>query len=499
MDLLTEVEDYIVRYQLLERQAHVIVGVSGGPDSVTLLHLLARLAETWELNLHVAHLHHGIRDKEADADAEFVAELADRWELPYTIEQIDVPALARQKGLPLEEAARRARYTFLLREAHCYDARVIAVGHNAHDQAETVLMHILRGAGPSGLRGMLPRTPLQEYAAFTDETNGLPLNHKGYLIRPLLKVRRAAIEDYCTSHKLKTRLDCSNLDTTYFRNQLRHEVLPYLEQVWSNVTERLVNLAEVVRADYALLEEFTQVAWDELLANAYPDALVFNLEGWRAQPLSVQRALLRRAVHYLRHSLRDLDFEHVENAVQLVRGDRNPTQGKTGARATLPQNLVVRIGYTTLTIADRNAHHLPTERPWLPPGSHIAVQIPGKTHLPEGWLLHAEILDHWSNADVYHNPNDLTAWMQASDLPESLYLRTREQGDRFQPQGLKGRTMRLSDFLVNVKLPRAWRNYLPLLVAESEILWVVGMRLSERVLVRPDTKQVLRLRFLCCE
>jgi tRNA(Ile)-lysidine synthetase-like protein len=270
MDLLHEVQNYIDTHRLLKPGARVVVGVSGGPDSVTLLHVLQRLAGPLNLTLHVAHLHHGIRDTDADADADFVAALAETWGLPCTIERVDVPAIAAEQKLALEEAARRARYTFLHQVAQQTGALRIAVGHNADDQSETVLMHLLRGAGPAGLRGMLPATPLRDYHLLTPCPKPVP---EMKLIRPLLSIPRADVEAYCTEQRLTTRFDRSNLDTTFFRNRLRHEVLPYLTQINPRFAQNLRHLAEVVRADYDLLHEFASVAWDTLLVKSAPDLL----------------------------------------------------------------------------------------------------------------------------------------------------------------------------------------------------------------------------------
>ena len=488
MDLYQRVETYIRRHRLLSAGDAVVVGVSGGPDSVALLDLLRRLAETWELRLHVAHLHHGIRGADADADASFVAALAERYGLPCTVERISLPDIARREKLALEETARRVRYAFLARTAQAVGAETIAVGHNAGDQAETVLMHLLRGAGPAGLRGMLPATLLRDYRL-------LPLNPPPdpalRLIRPLLEVTRAEIEAYCSERGLQTRCDRSNLDTTFFRNRLRHEVLPYLARIHPQIAARLRNLAEVVRADYELLEGITTETWNRLLVETHADALAFDLAGWRAAPLSLQRALLRRAAYRLRRTLRDVDFVHVANALRIAQ------DGVTGARATLPRDLVATVGYTTLTIGDIAALHLPPERPWLEPGNVVPLVVPGVTPLPGGWTVTAEVLTAWEPEAITANPDPLTVWLDAQVLGAHPLLRARQRGERFCPQGMGGVEVKLSDFLVNVKLPRAWRAHLPLLEAGGRLLWVVGLRLSEVALVRPASRRVARLNLQC--
>jgi tRNA(Ile)-lysidine synthase len=486
MDLLRDVQHAIETYHLLQPGARVVVGVSGGPDSVVLLHVLRRLAGPLDLSLHVAHLHHAIRGTEADADADFVAALAEAWGLPCTVERVDVQAIAERDKLALEEAARHARYAFLCRVAQQVGATRIAVGHNADDQSETVLMHLLRGAGPAGLRGMLPATRLRDYHLLSASLKPAP---EMKLIRPLLYVPRADIEAYCVEQQLATRFDRSNLDTTFFRNRLRHEVLPYLTQINPRIAERLRNLAEVVRADYDMLHEFVSVAWDTLLVKESADMLSFNLTGWRGQPLSIQRAIIRCAAYKLRRSLRDVSFIHVEDAARVAQ------HGTTGTQATLPHGLRLTVGYATVTIAAEDALHLPPETPWLEPDAHILFTVPGEMPLRDGWWLHVQDVPHWNLDAIANNCNPLVAWMDADVLGDAPILRTRQRGDAFQPQGMDGATVRLSDLLINVKVPRPWRDYIPLVEAGGRVLWVVGVRLSEAAVVRPDTQHVVYLRF----
>ena len=493
MDLLSDVRDTIRRHSLLEDRQTVVVGVSGGPDSVALLDVLRRLSSEFRLDLHVAHLHHGMRGTDADADADFVMALAEQWDLPATVLRVDLSEIAETHGLALEEAARRVRYAFLAQTAQRVGAEVVAVGHHADDQAETVLMHLLRGAGLAGLRGMLPATPLADYRLLPFEALGEDVMEAGKgldLIRPLLACPRADIEAYCDERGLDWRIDRSNWDTTFFRNQLRHEVLPYLAEINPQVRERFCNLAEVVRADYEVLDAVVARAWDDLLMARHDDAIAFDLTEWRAQPLAVQRALIRRAAYALRRTLRDVNFVHIEQAVDVA------MHGETGAEATLPRGLVARVGYERLTIADAEALHLPEDQPWLPPDTELPVTVSGETPLPGGWTLQATPLRTWSMADVRQNPDPLIAWLDVEAVGEQPVLRTRRPGDRFAPHGMDGAHVKLSDFMINVKLPQAWRDHLPLLVGEVGILWVVGWRVSEDALVRTDSERVVRLRFL---
>ena len=488
MLLVKRVRQTIERYDLLPRGEPVVVGVSGGPDSLCLLHVLWCLADDYDLMLHVAHLNHRIRGAEADADAAFVADLAAEWGLPCAITARDVPALAHQHKLAMEEAARQVRYTFLAEVARQVGSRTVAVGHNADDQAETVLMHFLRGAGLAGLRGMLPKTPLSDYRLLEGQT-GAALS----LVRPLLETPRAEIEAYCAEHGLRPRFDRSNLDTTYFRNRLRHELLPYLETYRSNIREVIRRMARVVVDDYALLREVLEETWVKVMRAADDEAIILDLAGWRALPLSLQRATVREAVHRLRRHLRNINFCHIEDAVTVAR------EKGTGAVASLPQGLRLTVGYEVLTLAGEDYRPVPLDWPALLVEA-LPLAVPGRTPMPglSGWRVEAQ----WLSPDELPpgwatDPDPWQAFLDAGAVSEGLSLRQRRPGDRFQPQGMGGRSKSLSDFLINVKVPAAWRDWVPLLVSGDDcILWVAGWRLDERARVTPETRRVLHLRFV---
>ena len=494
MSLLAQVIGTIEEYGLLVRGEPVVVGVSGGPDSLCLLHVLRCLAPEYGITPHVAHMEHGIRGEESEADARFVSHLTQSWGLPIAIEHADVPRLAEEEGLAIEEAARRARYGFLARVAIEVGASRIAVGHNGDDQVETVLMHLLRGSGLAGLRGMLPLSPLGELR-LGDALRDNPMAAELRLIRPLLEIPRSAIEAYCGSHGLEPRFDRSNLDTTYYRNRLRHELLPILETYNPNIREVLSRTAQVVSADYELLRRDLEKAWDRILCAELEGqvlsgrAIQFDLASWRALPLSLRRSTLREAIHRLRRSLRNINWVHVENARRVAE------RGETGAQATLPRHLMLTVGYKRLTVAEGGyvpAVECPTVEAPLP------VAVPGTTHLPgTEWQLVAQIVDraHLSDA-VLHSGERWQAFLEGDATGRDLILRPRRSEDRFQPLGMGGHSQRVRDFMINVKVPAAHRDRVPLLVSGDHILWVCGWREDERMKVTESTQRVLWLRFV---
>jgi tRNA(Ile)-lysidine synthase len=514
-DLIGRVRRYAARHGLLPTGEAVVVGVSGGPDSLALLHLLVRLAPELRLDLHVAHLNHGLRGAASDEDAEFVADVAARWGLPCTVGRADLRS--GRMGHSLEEAARLARYAFLAEVAEVaegagspqararsaggravspegHSARTIAVGHNADDQAETVLMHLLRGAGVAGLRGMLPRTALADYRLGESRENleyG-PL----WLVRPLLAVPRREIESYCVENHLEPRFDWSNEDLTIYRNRLRHELLPLLEQHNPAIRRLLAHTGEVMAADAETLRAALDAVWRKVVLQSGPDEVRFDLPSWRALSLGLQRATLREAIHRLRHGLRDINWEHVERAVWLGR------EGGTGQSATLPQGLVLQVGYHGLRVASEGT-------PW-PTGApevreETPLSAPGVTILPEGWRVvvqreqgPAMSPSTWA---PFQNGQDVApgerweAWLDAGAVGPRPVLRPRRPGDRFLPQGLRGHSVRLSEFMINEKVPRDARASWPLLAGDLGLMWVCGLRVDERALVRAGTRDVWHVRF----
>jgi tRNA(Ile)-lysidine synthase len=492
-DALRQVWQTIEAYDLIQGGEVVVVGVSGGPDSLCLLHILQRLSPVYNLALHVAHLHHGLRGAEADADAEFVRRLTAAWGLPLTAEEIDVPALAREEDLAFEEAARRARYAFLARTATAVGARTIAVGHNADDQAETVLMHFLRGSGLAGLRGMLPRTPLGSYRLLSTAEHDADVQPESLnLIRPLLEVPRAEIEAYCDEHGLEPRFDRSNLDTTYFRNWLRLQVIPLLEKHNPHLRAVLGRTARVLAGDYALLRDLLEDTWPRIVRQEGDQEILIDLAAWRALPTGLQRSTLREAIHRLRRSLRNINFVHVEDALQVARA------GTTGDRATLPQGLMLTVGYERLHIANEARLWPLPDWPLMPSDSvPLVVAVPGRTPLPgSAWVLEVALLPRAQlPAGWQENTDPWRAHVDAGVVVAPLWLRTRQPGDRFRPLGMGGQGAKLADFLTNQKVPRAARDRLPLLVTAWGIAWVPGVRLDERARVGESTSEILSLRF----
>ena len=500
--LLDKVRTTIHRHSLLAHGDRVVVGVSGGPDSLALLHALRHLQDELGISLHVAHLNHKLRGEESDADAEFVQHLAWEWKLPITVEARDVHKIVSSQRMTLEEAARYTRYDFLLQVANQVDASIIAVGHNMDDQAETVLMHFLRGAGLAGLRGMRYKSPLPIVPpGGVDPQSTTPSPF--VLIRPLLDIARNEIEEYCKKHYLAVRIDRTNFDTHFFRNRLRHQVMPFLETLNPNLRQVFLHMSHAVADDFDFISRYARAIYPTV-ARQVDDAIVFDRAAWSALHQALQRSTLRFAVQHLRGSLRDIDWTHIEDA-RLIALEKS-----TSAEATLPAELKLVIGYSDFVIADAGRGVPMPDAPLL----HVErVPLPdqGIIDLPNSqWQVETQVLDHPGVGD-----DPWTAVIDFDKCQGERYLRRRKPGDRFQPFGMGGRSRSLQDFMIDEKIQRSARAMWPLLVVAlppshaltdaelvterpasgDSILWVCGVRIDERFKTSPDTRRFWQITF----
>lgn len=488
MSTLSDLRRFILRHDLIPPGSRVVVGVSGGPDSLGLLHALMTLAPEFDWHLHAAYLHHGLRP-EADEEARFVAEVAGAWGLGCTVERAPVREVAAQPGVSLEEAARQLRYAFLGRVALRLGATVVAVGHHADDQVETVLMHLLRGSGLAGLRGMLPSTPLSELRLTALPPDMRPDVPGIRLVRPWLETPRQAILAYCRAVGLQPRVDATNTDETFFRNRLRHQVVPLLRQINPRLTRVLGHTAAALQGDYEVLAAHRQGLWTAL-ATVGEEWVRFDLTGFRGLLRGDQRGLVRKAIALLRPELRDIGWEHVERLLDVLAAD--PARC-SGGPYPLVAGLAARLDYTHLVIGPET----------MPARGHPAIVAPhhltppGRLALGPDWELVVTAVA-WSpeESPPWHGVNDPhRVWLPA-DVPLPLIVRPRQPGDRLRVFGLDG-SKSLTDLMNELKLPRAARATWPLLcAADGEILWVVGQRAGERCRVAPTAGRAWEVRLL---
>ncbi len=491
--LLPKVKAFCKKNSLLVSHDKIVIGVSGGPDSLALLHLLLALSPKFDLTLTVAHLNHQLRGPDSDADAAYVQEIAARWQLPVILEAHNVANLAARRKQSLEEAARQVRYAFLWRVAIDQGANKIAVGHNSGDQVETILMHFLRGTGLAGLRGMLPQIDVATLSLYSEDIPDSASVPAPRLIRPLLETSRTDIEAYCRENELAPRQDFSNLDTTFYRNRLRHKLIPELETYNPNIRRILQRTAKVIAAEIEILNERLDEVWPLVVKHESAGRIEFELAQWLDLPLALKRSILRRAVHLLRRSLRDIGFEHIENAIDIVE------KGSTGAKTTLPQGLMLIRSYQTLVVAPEEtllARH-DFDGPYLDSDQVIKLNLSGATPIPgSDWQIEARYLSFQNLDENQVKQTDRwEAYLDADIVGDEAILRPRQPGDTFCPLGMAGHHKKINDFMINEKIPADWRDYIPLLVSDNRILWVCGYRPDEQARLKSDTRWVLHLKF----
>ena len=456
---------FIREHDLIVDQHPLVVAVSGGPDSVCLLHILLTLQNELGIRLQVAHLNHQLRSAEAKADAGYVADLARRLGVPATVERRDVKSYRAQHHICLEEAAREVRYTFLTEVAQSTGAERVAVGHTTDDHIETILMHLIRGSGTRGLRGLQPISRWQLAG------NSLTI------IRPLLTVSREETDAYCREHQLTPRLDASNLSLSPLRNRIRLQLLPLLRSYNPQVTAALLRTAAIAADDLAFITEAGSRSWQEV-ALEEAGTIIFMKKPLLGLPPALQRHLLRTAMEKLLGNLRDIEARHIEEIISAL-------TKPAGKRIVLPADLVFTIEYDRYLLT-RDPADL---SPFPPLVGEFPLKIPGKTRLP-GWLVTTTIIDRKEMTET----DNFTAYLDFDKAGAELTVRARRRGDRFQPLGM-GQVKTVAEFMIDAKVPHDWRERIPLVCSPTQIVWVVGWRIDERVKVSEETKKVLRLEF----
>ena len=456
---------FIQKEHLVSTPSCLLVAVSGGPDSVCLLHTLVELREGLGITLHIAHLNHKLRGAESEADAQYVSRLAHRLGIPATIEEQDVKAYQKHKRISLEEAAREVRYTFLAQVAQSVGAEETAVGHTVDDHIETILMHLVRGTGIKGLQGLQPHSQWQ--------LAGKSLT----VIRPLLQISREETAHYCHQHQLKPRIDTSNLSLSPLRNRIRHQLLPLLRSYNPQVTEALLRTARIAGDDLGFIDEQCLRLWAEI-AQKQGNTVILDKQRLLESPPVLKRYLLRMSIEKLLGNIRDIELRHIEEIVSAL-------TKPAGKRLSLPGGLIFSIEYDRyLLTQDREALS-----PFSPLEGEFPLKLPGETLLP-GWRIEANIISR----EQMTEKDDFTAYLDLDKTSDKLTVRSRKRGDRFQPLGMS-QPKKLGEFMIDAKIPQAWRGRIPIVCSPQHILWVVGWRIDDRVKVTENTKQVLCLKF----
>lgn len=442
----------------------VVAAVSGGPDSMALLHLLRTMSQHEPFKIVVAHVNHQFRGEESDAEAEMVKRVAHEWGMPVETAALDLPTYIANTGMNAQSAAREKRYAFLKEVARKHSCSVLLFGHHAGDQAETVLMRIIRGTGPSGLAG-IPIHRIEEELE---------------LIRPLLRITKCELLKYCERNEVPYALDSSNVDRHYFRNAVRLDLIPMLEKYNPKLQASLVRLADMAAADDEYMEMETLKVFK---ADVTASDQGFRIERQRFRGLHValQRRLIKLILNCSSNPRQILDFGHVEEITKVILNDY-PTVNQLD----IGDGWVLKREYEEIYIG-----------PSIVESSSFAYIVDETTEeITIAQTGGRFVLERLKGSVPNQSANRLEACFDEGELRFPLYIRSRLPGDVLQPYGLNG-TKKVQDMFVDAKVPRSRRDSLPLLVdGKNHVLWIPGMRRSRHALVTGDTNQTLRIKFI---
>jgi len=464
-DVIDRILDIIKKHNLIENGESVIVGVSGGPDSVCLLHALHSLTQELNIKIFASHINHMLRGEESEGDERYVRELCERLGITLHTKSFDIKKISRDKGLSLEETGREVRYHQFALLADHVGAKKIAVAHNKNDQAETVLMRIIRGTGLDGLKGM-------------EHT-------RGKIIRPLLDISRCDIEKYCGEHSLNPRIDSSNQQSVYTRNRVRLKLIPYIDKLFeTDLVESVFKMSTLLREDNDFIEESTVSLYNQCILKKQKNEIVLDILKIEHHHRAVKKRIMRNALKELKGDLKGIESIHIEDIIDLS------LNGRTGAEVHLPCNVRAAKSYSTLRIFI----HCEEARV---PCFNKTISIPGVTSVKAlGVQVEVSIEENRGCMEKYANEesDSLIQFFDYERLKGGIDIRNRKEGDIFKPLKSNG-TKKLKEYLIDNKVPRNLRDEIPLIAKDNEVVWIVGYKTSDKFKVTENTKSVLKLEY----
>ncbi|MFC1534165.1 tRNA lysidine(34) synthetase TilS [Thermodesulfobacteriota bacterium] len=455
-DTIKRIKYTMSQYGMADPGDVVIIAVSGGPDSICLLDVLNELSDELDIRLVVAHYNHGLRKAEDESETRLVQHIAESMELPF---ETGKASLLKKDTASMEEKAREARYTFLETVREKFNAQKIAVGHNLNDQAETVLMRLLRGSGPSGLAGIPPVRDKR-------------------IIRPLIEIKREEIMTYLTARELPYAVDSSNTDTRYLRNRIRLELLPLMLDYQPRLIERLGRLSVILRDEDSYME-LQAADWVKKEVEQDSDDLIsFPISSFNKLHGSIRNRITRHLLKKIGKNLRRIDYNHIRSASGLSEC------GNPQAMIDLPNGITLKKLYDRLLFTLKAEQEVSHE-------FNYVIEGPGTIHMEHiGRIITLEELKGGMDPDT--DTSKSTAYLDGDKLRHPLVVRNFRPGDRFIPLGMKGHK-KVKDFYIDLKIPSETRASTPILTSQDVPVWICGYRLDDRFKVTSRTKKILKV------
>lgn len=477
--MLRKVCDYIKQNKMVEMGDRIVVGVSGGADSVCLLYVLFEICIKYEIKIIVVHVNHGIRGIDADRDEQFVKELCSKLDIEYHSFYADVKKIAREDNLTEEEAGRQVRYQAFYEVSKQNKCNKIAIAHNRNDNAETVLFHLFRGSGMKGLTGI---EPIRSMKTDSEEIT---------VIRPLLCIERQEIEEYLKEKKISYQTDSTNLLNDYSRNKIRNQVLTYVtKEINQNAIKHIDGAASQLRETWEFLNKYILQRYAALV-NREGQSYLVTTQQLKKEDIVIQRGIIRKILENLAGNLKDLEAKHVEQIISLY-------HKQVGRYIHLPYDIIARRGYNEIEFyIDKNRGETGNQvELQMEP---MVVTIPGKLFLSkQGVYLETSVIDYKKNSII--PKNCCTKWFDYDKIENAVVIRTRNEGDYIQINHLGGRK-KIKDYFIDQKIPKEERDIQLLVTDGSHVMWVLGNgdRMSEKYKVGETTSKILLMKLFNME
>lgn len=459
IDIKKRFINFITDNGLIEKDDKVIVGLSGGPDSVCLLHLLNEVREEFKLKIIAVHINHMFRGKEADCDEEYARGMCERLNITFYSKRIDVAEYARKGGLSSETAGREVRYNYFKEILQKNKMNKVATAHNANDQAETILMRVMRGTGLEGL-------------------GGIPVKREGIYIRPILFMKREEVEKYCIEKDLKPRIDKTNMERIYNRNKVRLDILPYMKSNFNeDVVEAINRMAMLLQMDNQFIQKQVQKYYDEFCVEEHR-TISIKKEAFLLEESIISR-LIRKAINEVCGNKYDLELKHIKDIIQLQKLE-------TSKKIDLPNGVMAINVYKNINIKSKEKIKIDENNM-----EELDLSIEECLHKEinfQNYVFRFEVVD--KNINI--KDSCLIKYFDYNKIEDDIIIRNRKDGDKIKPLGMSG-SKKLKDIFIDMKIPREHRDTIPIIQFGHDIGWIVGLKISEKFKITSETAKVLKI------
>ena len=460
INIIKEFLRFIKDKDLLQNGDGVVIGLSGGPDSVCLINLLYSVQEELNLKLVACHINHMLRGEASDEDERYASELCRKLKIDFYSKRVDINEYSKKNKISSEAAGREVRYEYFNEIMKKLNFNKIATAHNANDQAETILMRIMRGTGLEGL-------------------SGIPVKRDNIYIRPILFLKREEIEEYCQNINVNPRIDATNLERDYSRNKVRLDILPYMKNNFNfEIVDAIDRMGTLLEDDIKYISFKVDEVYNNLCIKEQ-NSIIIKAEAFKYQPTIINR-IIRKAVKEVSGDSYDFEMKNIQDIIALAKLE-------TSKKVDLPKGLYALNVYGDIIIKDR-------EEAISEFASELVIQ---RNNLNEYMTDFGRYIFEFKvvniEDDIEYNQNSLIKYFDYSKISDNIVIRYRQNGDTIKPIGMNG-NKKVKDVFIDMKIPKAERDFIPIVTFDQEIAWIVGIKMSEKFKIDKQTKDILRIR-----